>query len=67
MSEPMPNRRFMLKKKYTNHGVSWLAKNTIYDGQLISMTNRVVRLFSPGPAEERRFVDLSYDWVTPVR
>jgi hypothetical protein len=31
------------------------------------MTGRVVRLFAPNPMEQRQHVDLSYDWVIPVR
>lgn len=60
-------RRFMLKKNANLSGASWLDRKTVYEGKLMSMTARVVRLFPPDPAAQRRHVDLSYDWVIPVR
>ncbi|MBI4420777.1 MAG: hypothetical protein HY560_08125 [Gemmatimonadetes bacterium] len=59
-------RRFRLKKS-TGLRVKWLDRNTVYEGKLISMTRRVVRLFAPNPADEQPHVDVSYDWLTPVR
>ena len=61
-------RRFMLKKNSPAGLAEWLNRKTVYEGKLISMTSRVVRLFAPvAPAEGRNYEDLSYDWVTPVR
>jgi hypothetical protein len=60
-------RRFMLKKSLGNRTrVNWLNRTTVYEGQLISMTSRVVRLFSPDPNDAHPHVDLSYDWVVPL-
>jgi hypothetical protein len=59
-------RRFKLKRN-TGIKVEWLNQKTIYEGKLMSMTARVVRLYAPDPADTRPHVDLSYDWVTPVR
>ena len=59
-------RRFTLKKS-TGLRVSWLNRKTIYEGKLMSMTNRVVRLYAPNPTELPPHVDVSYDWLTPVR
>ena len=59
--------RFMLKKNAKLGGASWLNRKTVYEGKLMSMTERVVRLFAPDADEKQRHVDLSYDWVTPVR
>jgi hypothetical protein len=47
--------------------VKWLNRKTVYEGKLVSMTNRVVRLFAPDPTDQQPHVDLSYDWVIPVR
>jgi hypothetical protein len=60
-------RRFMLNKKAKLNGTSWLDRKTVYEGKLISMTQRSVRLFAPDPTASTQHVDLSYDWVTPVR
>ncbi len=62
-----PVRRFKLKGSRNYDRVPWLNRHTVYEGTLISMTRRVVRLYAPDPAEPRQHVDLSYDWVTPVR
>ena len=59
-------RRFMLKKNAKLGGASWLDRKTVYEGKLMSMTARVVRLFAPDPEERRPHVDLPYDWVIPV-
>ena len=60
-------RRFMLKKNAILSRASWLDRKTVYEGELRSMTERVVRLFPPDPTAQQRHVDLSYDWVIPVR
>lgn len=60
-------RYFKLKANRSAIGVTWLNRHTVYEGKLLSLTGRVVRLFAPNPAERRRYVDLSYDWVLPVR
>ena len=61
-------RRFMLKKNAKLDRADWLDRKTVYEGELMSMTERVVRLFAPDPAaQQKAHVDLSYDWVTPVR
>lgn len=62
-----PVRYFRLKTDRTGGRVKWLNRKTVYEGKLISMTNRVVRLFAPDPTDSRKHVDVSYDWVTPVR
>lgn len=62
----MPVRRFKLKvNRYSGHA-TWLNRHTVYEGKLLSMTGRIVRLFAPNPAERQQHVDLSYDWVIPV-
>ncbi len=63
----VPARHFKLKANRSGVRVKWLNRNTVYEGKLISMTNRVVRLFAPDPADLQPHVDLSYDWVIPVR
>jgi hypothetical protein len=60
-------RKFMLKKNANLDRAKWLDRKTVYEGQLISMTQRIVRLFAPNPMESQQHVDLSYDWVIPVR
>ena len=62
-----PPRYFKLKTNRSGYRVTWLNRHTLYEGKLISMTSRVVRLFAPNPADQRPYVDLSYDWVLPVR
>lgn len=61
-----PVRRFKLKVNRHSGRVTWLNRHTIYQGKLLSMTGRVVRLYAPNPMEQRQHVDLSYDWVTSV-
>jgi hypothetical protein len=61
-----PVRRFKLKVNRNGGPVTWLNRHTIYEGKLLSMTGRVVRLYAPNPMEQRQHVDLSYDWVTSV-
>lgn len=60
-------RRFKLKKNAVLSRCSWLDRETVYEGKLLSMTARIVRLFAPNPTELQQHVDLSYDWVNPVR
>jgi hypothetical protein len=62
-----PRRRFKLKPNRSYDRVPWLNRKGVYEGTLLSMTARVVRLYAPDPAEPQQHVDLSYDWVTPVR
>jgi hypothetical protein len=59
-------RHFKLKKNTRARAADWLNRETVYEGKLISMTSRVVRLFAPDPADQRQHVDLPYDWVIPV-
>lgn len=59
-------RRFKLKKSRKTR-VPWLDTKTVYEGKLLSMTARVVRLYAPDPADVHPHVDLSYDWVMPVQ
>ena len=60
--------RFRLKKNARLTGAKWLNRETVYEGKLISMTERVVRLFPPIPSEQRPpHLDVSYDWLIPVR
>lgn len=61
-----PVRRFKLKVSRHDGRVTWLNRHTIYEGKLLSMTGRVVRLYAPNSMEQRQHVDLSYDWVTSV-
>lgn len=63
----MTIRRFMLKKNAVLGRAKWLDRKTVYEGKLISMTSRVVRLFAPNVTDQQQHVDLSYDWVIPVR
>jgi len=59
-------RRFMLKKNAKLNVAEWLDRKTVYEGKLMSMTGRVVRLFAPDPTAGKPHVDLSYDWVIPM-
>lgn len=61
----LPARFFRLKKSRSGGPVTWLNGTTVYEGKLISMTRRVVRLFAPKGSTGRPHIDLSYDWVTP--
>jgi hypothetical protein len=47
--------------------VSWLNRHTVYEGKLLSMVGRTVRLYAPNPMEQQQHVDLPYDWVISVR
>ena len=60
-------RRFMLKKNASLTSAEWLDRKTVYEGKLMSMSARVVRLFAPDPTARKKHVDLSYDWVIPAR
>jgi hypothetical protein len=63
-----PTRYFKLKTNRKVDRVTWLNRHTVYEGKLLSLTGRRVRLFAPESAvDQRPYVDLSYDWVTPVR
>ena len=62
-----PTRYFKLKSNRGVLRVSWLNRHTVYEGKLISMTARTVRLFAPNAEDPRSHIDLPYDWVTPVR
>jgi hypothetical protein len=60
-------RRFMLKKNAKLSKAEWLDRKTVYEGKLMSMTGRIVRLFAPDPTAQTPYhVDLSYDWVIPI-
>lgn len=63
----LPERYFRLHTHRTARHVTWLHRGTVYRGKLVSMTNRVVRLFAPDPSAGRPHADVSYDCVTPVR
>lgn len=60
-------RHFKLKKNRSASNAKWLKRDTIYEGKLLSMTGRTVRLFAPDPADGRPYIDISYDWLVPVR
>jgi hypothetical protein len=61
-----PIRHFRLKANRRTNSVTWLNRDTVYEGKLLSMSGRIVRLFAPNPMELRQHVDMSYDWVIPV-
>jgi hypothetical protein len=46
-------RRFMLKKNAKLGSTEWLDRKTVYEGKLLSMTDRVVRLFPADPAAQK--------------
>ena len=62
-----PRRFFKLKSNRGLTAAKWLSRHTVYEGRLISMTARIVRLFAPDPQDPRPYVDISYDLVVPVR
>jgi hypothetical protein len=62
-----PLRRFKLKTNRSSSRVTWLNRHTVYEGKLLSMTGRVVRLFAPNPMERQQHVDVSYDWLIAVQ
>jgi hypothetical protein len=59
-------RRFKLKANRSAGRVTWLNRHTVYEGRLLSLTGRLVRLYAPNHMEQQQHVDLSYDWVIPV-
>ncbi len=61
-----PVRRFKLRVNNRNPAVTWLNRHTVFEGELLSRTGRMVRLYAPHPMAQRQHVDLPYDWVTPV-
>jgi hypothetical protein len=61
-----PLRRFKLKRNPRSGHVTWLNRHTVYDGKLLSMTGRLVRLYAPNHMEQQQHVDVSYDLVIPV-
>jgi hypothetical protein len=61
-----PVRHFKLKTNRSGRSATWLNRHTVYEGRLLSMTARTVRLYAPNPAERQQHIDLSYDWVIPV-
>ena len=63
---PMPIRHFKLKANRSLGQVTWLNRHTAYEGKLLSMTARTVRLYAPNPMEQQQHVDLPYDWVISV-
>ena len=62
----IPMRRFRLRANRTPTRVPWLKRHMVYEGRLLSMTGRVVRLFAPDAGALQKHVDIPYDWVTPV-
>ena len=63
----LAKRHFKFKKNRCPRHVKWLSRDAVYEGELISMTSRVVRLYGTGPTEPQPYVDVSYDWLIPVR
>jgi hypothetical protein len=61
-----PVRHFKLKVNSRNPAVTWLNRHTVFEGELLSMTGGMVRLYAPDPMARRQHVDLPYDWVTPL-
>lgn len=47
--------------------MTWLNRHTVYEGKLLSLVGRMVRLYAPNPLEQQQHVDLPYDWVISVR
>ncbi len=61
-----PKRCFKFKKNRCPRSVEWLQRETVYEGELLSMTNRIVRLYAPDPTVRRPYYDVSYDWLIPI-
>lgn len=59
--------RFRLKKNTAAPGAEWLNRETAYEGKLMPMASRLVRLFAPDSTERRPHVDLPLEWVLLVR
>lgn len=62
-----PIRHFKLKANRSAKRVTWLNRHTVYEGKLLSLVGRTVRLYAPNPMEQQQHVDLPYDWVISVR
>jgi hypothetical protein len=62
----LQKRHFKFKKNRCPRHVKWLERDVVYEGELLSMTARTVRLYSPESTEPRRQADVSYDWLIPV-
>ncbi len=60
-------RYFKFKKNRFPSTVGWLNRDNVYEGKLLSMTNRTVRLYAPETEDRRPHIDVSYDWLIPVR
>lgn len=60
-------RYFKFKKNRCPRHVKWLDRDTVYEGELLSMTARTVRLHAPESTGPRQRIDVSYDWLIPVR
>lgn len=63
----LERRYFKFKKNRCPRNVKWLDRDTVYEGELLSMTSRTVRLYAPESGGPRQRVDVSYDWLIPVR
>ncbi len=63
----LPIRYFKIKKGRCPRTVKWLNYDTVYEGQLLSMTSRSVRLYAPDEDDKRPHFDVSYDWLVPAR
>ncbi len=63
----LPIRYFKIKKGRCPRTVKWLNYDTVYEGQLLSMTSRTVRLYAPDEDDKRPHFDVSYDWLIPAR
>lgn len=60
----LPKRHFRIKKNRCPRSVTWANVDTVYEGELLSMISRTVRLFEPGGTSHW---DVSYDWLIPLR
>ena len=63
----LPIRYFKIKKGRCPRKIDWLNYETVYEGQLLSMTSRTVRLYAPDENDKRPHIDVSYDWLIPAR
>ncbi len=62
----LEKRYFKFKKNRCPRNVAWLNRDTVYEGELLSMTARTVRLYDPDSSDPKHQVDVSYDWLIPV-
>ena len=62
----LKKRYFKFKKNRCPRNVKWLKRDTVYEGELLSMTARTVRLYGPDPTGPRLQADVSYDWLIPM-